>query len=86
MSRHVAGVMNKPPMSLPEVFCCLNIMTGIFVDNAQVSKKTDETVVRQEWEKERRQWLADVAELFYKVDTDSSGGLTQRFNDLRCLF
>ena len=25
---------------------------------SQVSKKTDETVVRQEWEKERRQWIA----------------------------
>lgn len=23
-----------------------------------MSKKTDETVVRQEWEKERRQWIA----------------------------
>ncbi|CAJ1358634.1 unnamed protein product [Effrenium voratum] len=58
-------------------FCCLNIMTGIFVDNAQASKKTDESVVRQEWEKERRQWIADVAELFYKVDTDNSGDVTK---------
>lgn len=59
------------------VFCCLNIMTGIFVDNAQVSKKTDETVVRQEWEKERRQWIADAAELFYKVDADDKGEVTK---------
>eukprot|EP00913_Durusdinium_trenchii_P013904 g13053.t1 len=59
------------------VFCCLNIMTGIFVDNAQASKKTDETVVRQEWEKERRQWIADATELFYKVDTDNSGDVTK---------
>jgi len=59
------------------VFCCLNIMTGIFVDNAQVSKKTDETVVRQEWEKERRQWIADAAELFYKVDSDDTGEVTK---------
>jgi len=59
------------------VFCCLNIMTGIFVDNAQVSKKTDETVVRQEWEKERRQWIADAAELFYKMDLDNTGDVTK---------
>eukprot|EP00438_Fugacium_kawagutii_P003482 Skav218363 [mRNA] locus=scaffold2066:78289:86036:+ [translate_table: standard] len=38
-----------------------------------VFKKTDETVVRQEWEKERRQWIADAAELFYKVDSDGAG-------------
>eukprot|EP00434_Breviolum_minutum_P020171 symbB.v1.2.017787.t1/scaffold1394.1/size200789/10 len=54
------------------VFCCLNIMTGIFV-----SKKTDETVVRQEWEKERRQWIADAAELFYKMDLDNTGDVTK---------
>ncbi|CAE6958224.1 NaCP60E [Symbiodinium sp. CCMP2592] len=60
------------------VFCCLNVMTGIFVEAAQVTKKTDESVVQQELQKERKQWLADVAELFYRVDADSSGDVTKK--------
>jgi len=60
------------------VFCCLNVMTGIFVEAAQATKKTDESVVKQELQKERRQWLADAAELFYRLDTDASGEITKR--------
>eukprot|EP00930_Biecheleria_cincta_P028871 TRINITY_DN20101_c0_g2_i1.p1 TRINITY_DN20101_c0_g2~~TRINITY_DN20101_c0_g2_i1.p1 ORF type:complete len:967 (+),score=193.18 TRINITY_DN20101_c0_g2_i1:21-2921(+) len=49
------------------VFCCLNIVTGIFVDNAKALKQADEEAMFQEAVNERKRWIGEVAELFSKV-------------------
>lgn len=59
------------------IFCCLNIVAGIFVDNAQNSKKTDEYIIRREYARERRRYMQDVAELFHKLDMCSRGEVTK---------
>eukprot|EP00930_Biecheleria_cincta_P011925 TRINITY_DN11510_c0_g1_i1.p1 TRINITY_DN11510_c0_g1~~TRINITY_DN11510_c0_g1_i1.p1 ORF type:complete len:632 (-),score=104.15 TRINITY_DN11510_c0_g1_i1:56-1879(-) len=55
------------------LFCCLNIVTGILVENAQNSKKNDEFIIRREYAKERRRYMQDVANLFHKLDMGSKG-------------
>lgn len=59
------------------VFCCLNIVTGIVVDNAMNSKRTDELVIRREYARERRRWIHDVSELFSKLDVYDRGELSR---------
>jgi len=59
------------------IFCCLNIVAGIFVENAQSSKKTDEFIIRREYARERRRYMQDVAELFHKLDLSSKGEITK---------
>lgn len=49
------------------VFCCLNIVTGIFVDNAKALKVADEEAMHHEAMKERQKWISEVAELFSKI-------------------
>lgn len=49
------------------IFCCLNIVTGIFVDNAKALKQADEEAMYQEALQERKRWIVEVAELFNKV-------------------
>lgn len=60
------------------VFCTFNIITGIFVDNAQISKRTDESVIRRDWIRERRRWIVDVAELYSKVMVNRNAGELSR--------
>lgn len=59
------------------VFCCLNIITGIFVDNAMSSKRTDAMVIARESAKERRRFITDVSELFSKLDVFDRGELAR---------
>eukprot|EP00930_Biecheleria_cincta_P025924 TRINITY_DN18374_c0_g1_i1.p1 TRINITY_DN18374_c0_g1~~TRINITY_DN18374_c0_g1_i1.p1 ORF type:complete len:808 (+),score=176.48 TRINITY_DN18374_c0_g1_i1:194-2425(+) len=54
-------------------FCCLNIVTGIFVDNAKALKMADEEAMFQEALAERRRWISEVADLFSKVGNTSKG-------------
>lgn len=58
------------------VFCCLNIVTGIFVDNAKALKQADEEHMFQEALSERKRWIVEVSELFAKVDEHNAGGFT----------
>lgn len=52
-------------------FCCLNIVTGIFVDNAKSLRQADEEAVFQEAMQERKRWIAEVADLFSKLGNGS---------------
>merc|ERR1719277_994397 len=57
------------------VFCCLNIVTAIFVDNAQALRKQDEETVHLEARKEHVRWIKEVAKLFMRV-SDEKGLFT----------
>ncbi|CAJ1431039.1 unnamed protein product, partial [Effrenium voratum] len=67
------------------VFCCLNIVTGIFargpgsqsVDNAKALKVADEEAMHHEAMKERQKWISEVAELFTKICAEKDGKLTK---------
>jgi len=57
------------------VLCVLNIITGVFVENANrqgVANKEEELL---EQARIRREWLVEVKELFESADADSSGEL-----------
>eukprot|EP00930_Biecheleria_cincta_P069849 TRINITY_DN57532_c0_g1_i1.p1 TRINITY_DN57532_c0_g1~~TRINITY_DN57532_c0_g1_i1.p1 ORF type:complete len:645 (+),score=99.82 TRINITY_DN57532_c0_g1_i1:41-1936(+) len=54
-------------------FCCLNIVTGIFVDNAKSLRQADEEAVFQEAMQERKRWIAEVADLFAKLGNGTTG-------------
>jgi hypothetical protein len=55
------------------VFCVLNIVTGVFVEQStRMSKEDDENMVLDEIEG-RRRWIKDIQGVFRKVDTDMSG-------------
>lgn len=49
------------------IFCCLNIVTGIFVDNAKALKGADEDAMYLEALTERKRWIADIKDLFIKL-------------------
>jgi len=53
------------------VLCCLNIVTGIFVDNAKALKVADEDAMHQEAMKERLAWIGEVANLFSKISLEN---------------
>jgi len=59
------------------VFCCLNIITGIFVDNAKALKVADLENMHQEARRERKKWISEVAELFSKISENNDGRLTK---------
>eukprot|EP00435_Cladocopium_sp_Y103_P012200 s2743_g3.t1 len=59
------------------VFCCLNIITGIFVDNAKALKVADLENMHQEARRERKKWISEVAELFSKISENNEGRLTR---------
>lgn len=61
------------------IFCCLNIVTGIFVDNAKILKQADEEAMFQEALAERRRWITEVAELFNKVNEGEEGSGSGEF-------
>eukprot|EP00913_Durusdinium_trenchii_P022593 g21217.t1 len=58
------------------LFCCLNIVTGIFVDNAKALKSADEDAMYLEALTERKRWIAEVKELFSRLDTSINGKFT----------
>ncbi|CAE7769158.1 scn4aa [Symbiodinium pilosum] len=51
------------------MFCCLNIVTGIFVDNAKALKGADEDAMYLEALTERKRWIADIKDLFMRLAT-----------------
>eukprot|EP00930_Biecheleria_cincta_P037331 TRINITY_DN255_c0_g2_i1.p1 TRINITY_DN255_c0_g2~~TRINITY_DN255_c0_g2_i1.p1 ORF type:complete len:635 (+),score=102.34 TRINITY_DN255_c0_g2_i1:108-2012(+) len=58
------------------LFCVLNIITGIFVDNAKALKQMDEDAMFQESLAARRRWVADIASVFNAVDDAGMGNFT----------
>lgn len=69
-------------------FCVVNIVTGIFVENAkQMTEQDDEMMVVEE-AANRDQWQKEVKALFKLADVDGSGDLTsdefeERLKDLK---
>eukprot|EP00930_Biecheleria_cincta_P049827 TRINITY_DN35024_c0_g1_i1.p1 TRINITY_DN35024_c0_g1~~TRINITY_DN35024_c0_g1_i1.p1 ORF type:complete len:218 (+),score=46.72 TRINITY_DN35024_c0_g1_i1:96-656(+) len=63
------------------LFCCLNIITAIFVENAQALKRVDEDAMHEELMKEKQVWCSEVADLFAKVDASGEGIFT--FDDFK---
>lgn len=55
-------------------FCCLNIVTGIFVDNAKSLRQADEEAVFQEAVSQRKRWIAEVADLFARLGGETGDG------------
>lgn len=63
------------------LFCCLNIVTGIFVDNAKALKSADEDAMYLEAVTERKRWIAEVKDLFMRLDSSVNGTFT--FEDFK---
>lgn len=61
------------------LFCVLNIITGIFVDNAKALKQMDEDAMFQESLAARKRYVADIAQLFSAFACESGEHFT--FND-----
>eukprot|EP00931_Biecheleriopsis_adriatica_P003422 TRINITY_DN10502_c0_g1_i3.p1 TRINITY_DN10502_c0_g1~~TRINITY_DN10502_c0_g1_i3.p1 ORF type:complete len:657 (+),score=115.21 TRINITY_DN10502_c0_g1_i3:84-2054(+) len=70
------------------VLCVLNIITGVFVENANRLCSTDEEMVLLEQMEERRKWFAEVRCLFESADEESDGTIDasrfiERMKDVR---
>lgn len=70
------------------LFCVLNIITGVFVENSHSICSQDEERMVMDHVDSRLQWYADVKELFDWEDEDHTGKLTwpvfeRHFNDVR---
>merc|ERR1712154_127264 len=68
--------------------CVLNIITGVFVENANKMTAQDQEMVLMEQMDSRKAWFAEVKELFEAADVDGSGCLnkqefTDKLQDLR---
>lgn len=69
-------------------FAFLNVVTGIFVDNAMKSSSKDKDMVIHEELSRRKNYINDVRQMFFEADRDHSGQLTwsefaQHLNDPR---
>lgn len=58
------------------VFCCLNIVTGIFVDNATELRAADEETMCADALSERRRWIKEVVELFSQFGAADDDGMS----------
>merc|ERR1712039_997536 len=55
------------------VLCVLNIVTGVFVENAtQITLRDEENMLMEELTHQKK-WMAEVRSLFNDVDDDQSG-------------
>merc|ERR1712217_413673 len=59
------------------VLCVLNIVTGVFVENANKMTQKDQEMVLMEQLETRRKWFEEVKVLFEAADTDDSGCLNE---------
>jgi len=57
------------------VFCVLNIVTGVFVENANKMTSEDYDLVLMEQLENRTQWFNEVRDIFEAADADGSGYL-----------
>eukprot|EP00931_Biecheleriopsis_adriatica_P057510 TRINITY_DN34129_c0_g1_i1.p1 TRINITY_DN34129_c0_g1~~TRINITY_DN34129_c0_g1_i1.p1 ORF type:complete len:695 (+),score=120.51 TRINITY_DN34129_c0_g1_i1:60-2144(+) len=58
------------------VLCVLNIITGVFVENATKLSSQDEDMVILEQMESRKKWFAGVKALFETADTEHTGFIT----------
>lgn len=58
------------------VFCCLNIVTGIFVDNATELRAADAETMCADALSERRRWIKEVVELFSQFGAADDAGMS----------
>lgn len=68
--------------------CVLNIITGVFVDNANKIATKDDDMIMMEQLEMRAAWFDEVKELFKEADVDNSGTVTEhefaeKMQDLR---
>merc|ERR1719375_2874273 len=56
------------------LWCVLNIITGVFVENANRITTDEEALILQEVAA-REEWFSEVKVLFHKLDIDESGSL-----------
>jgi len=59
------------------VLCVLNIVTGVFVENANKMTAQDQDLVLMEQLDNRRQWFEEVKILFDAADVDGNGQLNE---------
>merc|ERR1719261_402071 len=57
------------------VLCVLNIVTGVFVENANKITSNDEDQMIMEELNQRKIWISEVKALFETADQDGSGVL-----------
>lgn len=57
--------------------CVLNIITGIFVENAFSNSRKDATTQAMEHMAAHKSWLLDIREVFEGADMNQSGTITQ---------
>lgn len=57
------------------VLCVLNIVTGVFVDNATKTAQKDEDRLLMEDVDARKHWYSEVKRIFLEADSDNSGTL-----------
>lgn len=58
------------------IFAVLNVITGVFVDNAIRANQQDADVIIMEQTEARKKHIDDVKSVFEKADSDGSGTLT----------
>jgi len=66
------------------VFAVVNIVTGVFVDSATQSGKSDKEVVIHEELQSRKEYMKDLNALFQAMDADGDGTMTRAEFD-KCL-
>jgi len=65
------------------MFCVLNVITGVFVENAFKLNHDDEDRLIMERIKVQKHWIVEVKELFQKADHQSDGYLdVEEFEDM----
>jgi len=58
------------------VFCVLNIVTGVFVDQAHRSTQEDDENLLMEEIESRRKWMKDIKAVFEESDKDGDGKMS----------
>eukprot|EP00930_Biecheleria_cincta_P049809 TRINITY_DN3500_c0_g1_i1.p1 TRINITY_DN3500_c0_g1~~TRINITY_DN3500_c0_g1_i1.p1 ORF type:complete len:584 (+),score=109.85 TRINITY_DN3500_c0_g1_i1:334-2085(+) len=58
------------------VLCVLNIITGVFVENATRMSAQDDEMVLMEQMEARKTWMREVQDLFNLADSNNSGKIT----------
>jgi len=72
------------------LFAVVNIVTGVFLENAMESRNDDGELIVQEELESKKRYLEYMLDLFHEMDDDASGSLseeefTARLNDERVL-
>jgi len=58
------------------IFAVVNVVTGVFVENAMQSSQQDREVIVQEEVRAKEKYLSSMQELFEEMDSNQSGSIT----------